>query len=59
MSKNALPNEEAEMGFEPEPGFYALDLESYNQQQRQTNSWFQRKKPWRRIGTVFYIFQVK
>ncbi|MFH0985295.1 MAG: glycosyltransferase family 39 protein [Candidatus Omnitrophota bacterium] len=42
----------------PEPGFYAMGIGVYVDQQRDPNSWFKGRQPDHRIGETMYIFEV-
>jgi hypothetical protein len=44
---------------EPQPGFYALDLRVYQNEQRKATSWFRERVPDLQSGSVFYLFNVK
>lgn len=43
----------------PKPGWYALDLLAYNNEQFNSSSWFCRKKPDYKVGSTFYVFHVQ
>lgn len=43
----------------PGPGWYALDLLAYNNEQFNSSSWFYRKKPDYKAGSTFYIFHIQ
>ena len=42
----------------PAPGFYALGIGYYNEQQKDPKSWFKGKQPLYRVGKTFYVFEV-
>jgi hypothetical protein len=45
---------------DPPPGYYALDFETYRDQQFFVeNSWFRGKQPNHKVGSVFYIFEIE
>ncbi|MFH1800859.1 MAG: glycosyltransferase family 39 protein [Candidatus Omnitrophota bacterium] len=43
---------------DPAPGFYALGIGCYTQQQNDPRSWFKGKQPKYRAGKTFYAFEV-
>lgn len=51
-----LPQEDYE---HPKPGFYAMDLLNYVNQDDNPNSWFKGRQPTYIAGQVIYVFEVK
>ena len=43
---------------DPKPGFYALGVGVYTDQQKNARSWFREKVPFARIGKTIYVFKV-
>ncbi|HNX68428.1 MAG TPA: glycosyltransferase family 39 protein [Candidatus Omnitrophota bacterium] len=42
----------------PRPGYYALGIRCYVEQQRSSESWFKNRPPEFRVGKTFFIFRV-
>ena len=49
---------EADDFIHPSPGFYAIGIGFYSQQQSDPRSWFKGKAPSYRVGKTFYVFEV-